>query len=159
MQSVTSFNTSTNWCLGHTRLTAIRSLQEMDSSRAVLRVALQLVLNMRWRSVLYMPPKQLYGSTTVLAAELCIAIDQRLGNQLHLPERFVSTSGTYSPALHFTLIKLFALDCHSAPPDTGCLSLFPSFRSTARKSFSVLTKSSTRQDDPKALPHAHRSPS
>ena len=115
MQTVTKFNTSTNRGLGHTRQTAVRSLQEIYSSRAVLRIALQLVLDMRRGSILNVPPKQLYRSTTVLAAKLGIAVDQGVGNQLHLPEGLVSTAGTYSATLHFSLIKLLALDCHCSP--------------------------------------------
>ncbi len=100
-------------------LTPIRSLQKVHPRRAILAIALQLMLHVRRRSPNRVPPKQLHRAPALLAPKLRVLIHQRLGQLLHLPERLVPTRSPHPATLHFTLVKLLALcccqDCTSKP--------------------------------------------
>jgi hypothetical protein len=87
----------------------------VQTGGAVLGVALELVLDVRRRRILSIAAEDLQRAAAALATKLRVIVNQGIGNHLYLPERLVTAGGLYTPTLYFTLIKLFAFDCHDLP--------------------------------------------
>ena len=98
---------------------SIGSLAEEESGRAVLRVGLQLVRNVRRRSPWDVMPMQFDRARAIRAAKLRVIVDQRLGDGLQLPEGFVSPADLESATFDLTLIDFFRFGGHNAPLDAA----------------------------------------
>src|SRR5665213_3636956 len=92
--------------------------EEADRIAAVLGVGLGLVRDVRPSALGRGALVQLHFAVAVLAAELGVAVDERFGDGLYLPERFISAGGANTPALYFALVNLFfdycCFACHGA---------------------------------------------
>ena len=86
-------------------LAAVGGFQEACAGLAVLGVGLELVLDVRDGSG-GMTAVKLEWAVAIFAAELGIAVDERVGEGFYLPERFIArTVGTDAAAFYFALVE------------------------------------------------------
>jgi len=76
--------------------------------------------------VLPLRPSSFTTPVAVLAAKLCVVVDQGDGNRLHLPERLVASAFFTPTPFHFAFGRSFAFDCHYCPgsPDRHAIELY-----------------------------------
>jgi hypothetical protein len=89
----------------------------MEAGAAVLRIGLELVLNVWRRCVLDEAAVQLDWPSAVFTAEFRVFVHQSFGDWLDLPEGFVASSCAHTAAFDFTIVELFAFeDSHLESP-------------------------------------------
>src|SRR5260370_5342542 len=101
--------------LGVPGFASIGRFFEQQAVGAILGVSSGFMFDVGYRACLAIASQQLYDAVAVLAAKLCVVVDQSDGDRLHLPERLVTSPFFYAPALHFSFVDLFAFDCHFFP--------------------------------------------
>jgi hypothetical protein len=86
---------------------AVGGFAEADAGGAVLGVGLELVLDVR-DGAGGVAAGDFERAVAVLAAELGVAVGERVGEGLDLPEGLIAVAaGAYAAAFDFALVKLF----------------------------------------------------
>ena len=101
------------------RRPSIRSLLEQQAIQAVFGIVRSLMFHIRNRPNLAVTSQQLHFAKAVLTTKLCIAVRQRLGDALYLPERLVPAAILHTaPFLHIhrsSRVRQPGLSCWPQP--------------------------------------------
>ena len=92
---------------------AVGGLEEVKAGGTVLGVDFELVLDVKRGAFLRATLHDLYGATTVLAAELGVVIFERLGDGLDLPKGLIPATNSHSAAFDLTVKEHLAFSSHS----------------------------------------------
>jgi hypothetical protein len=91
---------------------SVGGLFEQEAVGAVLGVGYGFMFDVGDGAFLAVAAEKLYFAVAVLAAKLGVVVDQCDGNGLYFPEGLVASAFFDSAAFDFTLVDLFAFDCH-----------------------------------------------